>query len=117
MQYEGGCHCGAITFSLEAGDPITEVLSCNCSICTKRGSLLAFFPRGALTLKTPQSDVATYKFNKHVIAHHFCTVCGCAPFADGKAPDGAEIAAVNVRCLEGVDIDALKQKRFDGRSK
>jgi hypothetical protein len=117
MNYDGGCHCGAIAFTLEAKDAITEVLACNCSICTKRGALLAFFPRAALQLTTPESAMATYQFNKHVIAHHFCTVCGCAPFAEAKAPDGAEMAAVNVRCLEGIDIDGLKQNKFDGRSR
>jgi hypothetical protein len=37
--------------------------------------------------------------------------------ANGTRPgDGAKMVAVNVRCLDGVDLDALKPKKFDGRS-
>ena len=49
--HEGSCHCGRIAFTLE-GD-VTEAMDCNCSLCRRRGGLLAFFPREALSLKTP----------------------------------------------------------------
>lgn len=49
MKHAGGCHCGSIAFDLDAD--ITEVMDCNCSLCRKRGGLLAFFPRAALTIK------------------------------------------------------------------
>ncbi len=32
-------------------------------------------------------------------------------------PDGTPMVSINVRCLEGVDLDALPVKRFDGRSR
>jgi hypothetical protein len=37
-------------------------------------------------------------------------------FAHGTAPNGSEMVAVNVRCLEDVDIGALNLTPFDGRS-
>ena len=54
-------------------------------------------------------------FNKHVIKHHFCPTCGCSPFGMGEQK-GVLMAAVNVRCLDGVDISALGPKPFDGKS-
>jgi len=114
MTHTGGCHCGRIAFDVE-GD-IEQVIECNCSICTKRGSLLWFVPREQLHLKTPESDLATYTFNKRNILHHFCTHCGCAPFAYGADKTGAKKAAVNVRCLDTVDPAALRVVPFDGRS-
>ena len=74
-------------------------------------------PRQQLRLASPESALATYTFNKHVIKHHFCPTCGCAPFGFGKDPKGADTAAVNVRCLEGVDLSTLKLVPFDGRSR
>jgi hypothetical protein len=56
-------------------------------------------------------------FNKHVIKHHFCPSCGCAPFGFGTGPDGKAMAAVNVRCLEGIEPSALEIMPFDGRSR
>ena len=115
MIYKGGCHCGKIAFEVE-GD-IQNVMQCNCSICTKRGNLLWFVSRDKLRLKTPESNLSTYLFNKKVIKHHFCSTCGCGPFGEWANPKtGAPIAAVNVRCLEGTDLAALKIMPFDGRS-
>lgn len=115
MTYQGSCHCGRIAFTLE-GD-VREAMDCNCSLCRRRGGLLAFFPREALTLRTPESDLGTYQFNRHVLEHHFCPTCGIAPFTHGVDPKtGDKMVAVNVRCLEGVDLAALTIRPFDGAS-
>jgi hypothetical protein len=115
MRYEGSCHCGKIAFDVEG--EFNDGLECNCSICRRRGSILAFVPAGDFTLKTPQSDVSTYTFNTHVLQHHFCATCGVAPYADGKAPDGKPMAAVNLRCIPAVDLSALTITHFDGASR
>jgi len=115
MTHQGSCHCGQITFEIE-GD-INQVLECNCSHCDRKGFLLWFVPRAQLRLTTPEASLSTYTFNKHVIKHHFCAKCGCAPFGFGKDPSGAETAAVNVRCLSAVDRSKLKVMQYDGRSK
>ncbi len=114
MKYMGGCHCGRIAFEVDT--EIKQVIECNCSICSKRGYLLAFVPAAQVRLHTPESDLSTYTFNKHVIRHHFCPVCGAAPFGRGIDGNGNEMFAVNVRCLDGVDPHALEIQPFDGRS-
>jgi len=114
MTYKGGCHCGRIAFEVQ-GD-IGQVIECNCSICSKRGSLLWFVPRDQLRLHTPAADLGTYTFRTGKIRHHFCPTCGCAPFAVGADKTGALQAAVNARCLEGVAPSTLKVIPFDGRS-
>jgi len=78
--------------------------------------LLWFVPRAQLNLLTPEVHLATYTFNKHMIKHHFCPKCGCAPFGFGKDRSGAATAAVNVRCLEGVELTSIKRVPVDGRS-
>lgn len=112
--HTGSCHCGKITFEVE-GD-FDEVVECNCSHCSRKGYLLWFVPGGHMRVKSGEGEYSTYRFNKHVISHHFCPSCGCAPFAAGKAPDGTATAAVNVRCLDGVDLSSVKRKQVDGRS-
>jgi hypothetical protein len=114
MTHKGSCHCGGIAFEVE-GDP-GEVLECNCSHCQRKGFLLWFVPREKLALKTPESNLSTYTFNKHAIKHQFCPTCGTQPFAFATAPDGTPTAAINVRCLEDVDLAGLKRKAFDGRA-
>jgi hypothetical protein len=113
--YKGSCHCGRIAFEVD-GD-IGQVIECNCSICRRRGYLLWFVPRERVRLSTPESDLETYTFNTARIRHHFCPTCGCAPFAFGSDKTGAASAAVNVRCLEGVEPSSLTIVPFDGRSR
>lgn len=96
MKRQGSCHCGAIRFTAEGA--IGSVIECNCSMCSRKGSLLWFVPRKDFRLETPENDVSTYLFNK-------------------RDPKGNEMAAINVRCLEGVDLGALKRVPYDGRSK
>lgn len=115
MKYTGSCHCGAVKFEVEG--ELTGAMACNCSICARKAALMWFVPRANLHLLTPDDALSTYTFNKHVIQHRFCKTCGIHPFGEGVAPGGAAMAAINIRCLEGVDTDALPVNHFDGRSK
>lgn len=115
MLYKGSGHCGKIAF--EAEGELEQAIQCNCSICSKRGYLLWFVPRGQLRLLTPESHLATYTFNTHRIKHYFCPTCGCAPFGEGAGPTGEAMAAINVRCLDDTDISALNIVPYDGRSR
>lgn len=111
---KGSCHCGKVRYSAEL-EP-TEAMACNCSICRRKSYLLTFTTPEAFTLETPRDELAVYTFNHHAIRHQFCRTCGCAPFGEGTGPDGKAMVAVNLRCAEGVDLDRLEIKPFDGAS-
>ena len=114
MTYQGSCHCGKIAYEVEA--EMQEATQCNCSICTRRGYLLWFLPAEQMKLKTPESQMAHYTFNRHWIKHYFCPTCGSAPFGMGAGKDGKMMVAINLRCLEGVDLAAVKINQFNGRA-
>jgi hypothetical protein len=114
MRYQGSCHCGRVAYEVEG--EIGKVLACNCSMCRRKGSLLWFVPRAQMQLTKPEGNAAQYLFNKHVIKHRFCRVCGIHPYAIGTDAKGNETAAINVRCLEGIDLDSLQVDHYDGRS-
>jgi hypothetical protein len=115
MKYRGSCHCGRIAFEVEG--TLDAAMDCNCSICRRKGSLLWFVPRTSLRLLTPEADAGVYTFHKHVIKHRFCPVCGIHPYGEGTDPKGNAVAAINIRCLEDVDLADVPVTHFDGRSK
>ena len=115
MKSKGSCHCGKVAFEVD-GKP-DKAMSCNCSICQRKGSLLWFVPRDRLRLLTPEANAGTYTFNKHAIKHRFCPTCGIHPYGEATDPKGNRMAAVNIRCLEGIDLDAVPVAKFDGRSR
>jgi hypothetical protein len=115
MKYKGSCHCGKVAYEVEG--EIKGAMSCNCSICQRKGSLLWFVPKTAFKLLTPESNASTYTFNRHIIKHRFCPVCGTAPYSEAINPKSGEpTAAINLRCVEGIDLKSIPVKEFDGRS-
>ena len=110
MKHRVSCHCGKMALEVDA--EIQGLLSCNCSICTRKGSLLFFVPRDKVQLLTSEDDITTYTFNKHVIKHRFCRVCGIKSFYIPRSnPDGVD---VNARCLDEGSYDSIEVEPFDG---
>jgi len=114
MKYQGSCHCGKLAFEVEG--EIQGALACNCSICQRKGSLLWFVPRAALHLLSPEAAASSYTFNKHIIQHRFCPTCGIHPYGEGVDPKGNAMAAINIRCLENIDLAAIPVQHYDGRA-
>ena len=115
MAYEGSCHCGRVAFRVEG--TIDGAVECNCSICHRKGILMWFVPREALVLSTPDANASTYTFHRHVIKHRFCPDCGIHVYGEAPWKDGTTKAAVNLRCLEGVDLASVPVTHYDGRSR
>ena len=114
--YKGGCHCGKVDY--EVTTDLKTVISCNCSMCSKKGTLLTFVPPPQMKIaKGHPHELSDYQFNKQVIHHLFCPTCGVTSYATGKMPDGSPMFAVNVRCLEDVEPDSLQLTKFDGKSR
>jgi hypothetical protein len=112
--YVGGCHCGKVRYEVRMA--LDEVAECNCSICSKTGTRLAFVAPEQFRLIAGGDQLTDYQFASKRIHHLFCRVCGIRSFARGTVPGGSEMVAINVRCLEGVDVSALPVRHFDGRS-
>lgn len=112
--YVGSCHCGNVRYEVTA--QLQQLVSCNCSICTKTGTLLTFVPAENFRLLSGEESLSNYQFNKKVIDHLFCSNCGIRSFARGVGPDGKAMVAVNVRCLDGIEFEGLDVMQFDGRN-
>lgn len=113
--YTGGCHCQNVRFEVDI-ENLTEAMTCNCSMCSKRGWLLTFVPLSAFRLLTGEDEVTVYHFNKKLIDHTFCKTCGTASYGKGSDGNGNEMVAINVRCLDDVDLSTLKVNEYDGAS-
>ena len=102
--YEGGCHCGRVRFRVTAD--LSRVTECNCSICTKKGFLHLIVAPEKFELLSGKDALTTYRFNTGTAQHTFCATCGIHPFYVPRSdPDKID---VNVRCLDGVDVAAIK---------
>jgi hypothetical protein len=113
--YSGGCHCGKVRYEVQM--ELGPVIACNCSICSKKGYLLAFVPAGQFKLLSGEGELTDYQFNKHVVHHLSCKTCGIQSFSHGSKADGTKMYSVNVRCLDGIDVFGLEVKQIDSRAR
>jgi hypothetical protein len=111
--YSGSCHCGNVRFEVTA--EITRASACKCSICSRAGWLMVSVPPAQFTLKAGADAQTDYQFGNKTMHHLFCTTCGIRSFGRYIA-EGQEKIIVNLRCLEGLDVDALDVQMFDGKS-
>jgi hypothetical protein len=110
--YDGGCHCGRVRFRVTA--ELSCVTYCNCSMCAKKGFLHLIVPPEKFELISGKDALTAYRFNTGAAQHTFCATCGIHPFYVPRSdPDKID---VNVRCLDGVDLNALDVKVFDGQN-
>lgn len=119
--YRGSCHCGRIRFEVELD--LDHVRSCDCSICRRRGALIHRVEDAALKILSSLDGLTLYEWGRRTAKDYFCPVCGILPFRRPGQPTPAEVSegvheflgwAVNVRCLEGVDLDSLPVRQILG---
>ena len=109
----GSCHCGAIQCEVDWDADATEIIECNSSICLKKGFLHLIVSPDLFRLRG-EPTLAEYRFNTGVAVHRFCPTCGIHPFYTPRShPDHVD---VNVRCLDGVDLTAVRIVPFNGQS-
>lgn len=102
------CHCGAVRIVVPR---VPEALtSCNCSICRRLGTIMAYYRLGEVTI---EGETDTYVWGDRMIAFHRCRVCGCAthwwPIESTRDRMG-----VNARLLPPEDLAGSRIRRFDG---
>jgi hypothetical protein len=95
------CHCGAVTLELDLPDGIVDPRRCNCSICRRKGAIVASVPLTALRIINGHDVLRRYQFNTMTAQHFFCSVCGI--YTHHRRRSHPELYGYNVGCLEGVN--------------
>jgi len=112
--YHGSCHCGRVKFTVNTS--IEKVVSCNCSICSKKGVLHHRVEPEQFTLIEGKEDLTLYQFDTKEAKHFFCNVCGIQPFSHPRA--APNMYSINVQCLDDYDLNIASYEviEFDGRN-
>ena len=108
--YTGSCHCGKVRFNARLD--LQDSMQCDCSICTRKGAIVVKVPEEDFELLTDLGDLQLYTFNKHIAKHYFCPVCGVHTF--NRPRTTPELWAVNLRCLQDVDLAGLNPRQVQG---
>lgn len=112
--YQGGCHCGAVRFELRLPEPISWLLECNCSVCSKKGILHTPVEDDQFTLLSGTDDLVLYQFHSNAARHWFCRTCGI--HTHGRPRSAPHRYTVNARCLDDIGAirPAITMRYYDG---
>lgn len=109
---KGNCHCGAISFELDA--ELEWLTECNCSICRRLGTIWAHARIDQISIHKPEGSTTSYRWGDENLAFHTCKTCGCTTHWENLQPQDDSVMAVNVRLVDPVQTSDLRIRRFDG---
>jgi hypothetical protein len=122
MTVTGSCHCGKIAFEIDGEIP-PKLTRCTCSFCAKRGHLYAYYEPQQFKLTAPAAEDAVYRWQTKMVAHHFCSACGCGTYSDspdfqrdGTWDGKTRRIGVNARLFDDFDAAEAPVQVIDGKN-
>lgn len=99
--HKGSCHCGSIQFELTLPNGLEQLRRCDCSMCRRRGAIVASVPLSGINITKGEESLRLYQFNTKTAKHYFCSNCGI--YTHHQRRSNPEQYGFNVACLEGVN--------------
>lgn len=100
-KHRASCHCGAVVLELDLPNGIVDPRRCDCSICRRKGAIVASVPLSGLKVIKGESSLKLYQFNMNTAKHYFCSHCGI--YTHHQRRSSPDQYGYNVGCLEGVN--------------
>ena len=100
-KHKATCHCGAVELELSLPDGLVDVRRCDCSMCRRRGAIVASVPLSGLNIVKGQERLSLYQFNTMTAKHYFCSKCGI--YTHHQRRSNPTQFAINVACLDGIN--------------
>lgn len=101
LKHKASCHCGAVELEIDLPNGIVDPRHCDCSICRRKGAVVASAPLSAIKITKGENFLTLYQFNTQTAKHYFCSICGI--YTHHQRRSNPELYSFNVGCLEGVN--------------
>ena len=108
------CHCGSVELELTLPNGFENLRKCNCSICSKKNTVVALVSINNLKVVKGETELREYTFNTHTAKHYFCSICGIYTHHQRRSVPSEY--GFNIACVEGVKIEDYKDVGYlDGK--
>lgn len=107
-KHSATCHCGVVKLELSLPNGLVDVRRCDCSLCRRRGAIVASVGLSDINIVTGLNELSVYQFNTRTAKHYFCRRCGI--YTHHQRRSNPEQYGFNVACLVGINalkIDAI----------
>jgi hypothetical protein len=100
-KHRATCHCGTVVLELDLPDGIVNPRRCDCSMCRRKGAIVASIPLAGFRVVSGTEALSCYQFNTFTAKHYFCSRCGI--YTHHQRRSRPDEYGYNVGCLEGVN--------------
>jgi hypothetical protein len=100
-KHRASCHCGQVVLLLDLPDGIVNPRRCDCSMCRRRGTIVASVALDGITVLQGHDVLKLYQFNTKTAKHYFCANCGIHTHHQRRS--NPTQYGYNLGCLEGVN--------------
>lgn len=100
-KHRANCHCGAVILELDLPSGLVDLRRCDCSLCRRRGAIVASVPLSGIRIVNGQDALNLYQFNTKTAKHYFC--CHCGVYTHHQRRSDPSQYGFNVACLEGIN--------------
>ena len=112
---KGSCHCEQVCFEVELENGLVDLRRCNCSLCRRKGAIIASVPLEKLKVTKGEDVLSLYQWNSKTAKHYFCSNCGI--YTHHQRRSKPTEFGFNIACLEGVNpFDYTEIQIGDGAS-
>jgi hypothetical protein len=70
-RHKASCHCGAVELVLDLPDGIVNPRRCDCSICRRKGAIVASVRLAGIRVVKGADALRIYQFNTNIAKHYF----------------------------------------------
>ena len=99
--HNASCHCGSVQMEITLPNGIENPRRCDCSICRRRGAIMASVPLDDIKIVQGAEHLSLYQFNTMTAKHYFCSKCGI--YTHHQRRSDPSQYGFNVACLDGVN--------------
>lgn len=112
---KAACHCGSVELEINLPEGLQDLRRCNCSLCRRKGAIMASVPMSALKITRGEDNLGIYQWNTRVAKHYYCKICGI--YTHHQRRSNPEEFGFNVACVEGVNpLELGEVPTVDGAS-
>ena len=96
------CHCAEVELEIkESEGALNKFLRCNCTLCKKKGYIMAFAPITDVKITKGEDKLKLYQYHTKVAEHYFCPDCGI--YTHHKMRSRPDMFGLNVGCIDDID--------------
>ena len=113
LPLKGKCHCSSVKFEINTN--IRDLRRCNCSMCSRKGFVMATALINEFTITSGKQFLNTYKWNTQIAEHYFCNICGIN--THHKRRSDPNQYGYNIGCIEGFEMSWIEETPFVDNTK